>query len=66
MAHMIEYRRTGFRDFSVQIPDTCFDFEPSMSEHFMRSLTVYERDPSDRRYRMTVDLDHDRDSSQLA
>ncbi|CAE7798111.1 unnamed protein product, partial [Symbiodinium microadriaticum] len=33
---------------------------------YIKSLTVYERDPSDRRYRMTVDLDHDRDSSQLA
>lgn len=30
---------------------------------YIKSLTVYERDPSDRRYRMTVDLDHDRDSS---
>ncbi|CAE7287599.1 unnamed protein product, partial [Symbiodinium pilosum] len=30
---------------------------------YIKSLTVYERDPNDRRYRMTVDLDHDRDTS---
>ena len=44
--------------------ETCKAFSALVT--FTRSLTVYERDPNDRRYRMTVDLDHDRDTSQLA